>query len=155
MRLNGHSEKWLEDQLAKGLLARGLASFHMSDPTKPGIPDRYVLGCGGLWIEVKQGATPRELARGFDRQRTFMTKLMRNKERPFICALHQPNSYTVPSLYLEPWQHWLRREDFMKKAYSGDAWAAPSGPAWCSPWHLDRMEVFDAALDNFVKMVRK
>lgn len=108
MRHKPYNENWLEKKLAVALEDHGKQSFHMSDQSKPGIPDRYVTGMNGLWIEVKQGATFDALVKGFDRQRAFMNKLYRAGDNTWVCALLQ--SKGERRLYLEPWSQWLLRE---------------------------------------------
>jgi hypothetical protein len=119
-RRAAYSEKWLELRLAEALTRHGLRNFHMSSPALPGIPDRYVVGANGLWIEVKQGKSIADLIRGFDRQRTFLTALHRGGDAACVCALWQPpqGSY-LPRLFLEPWQRWLLRE---RAAGQGRRW---------------------------------
>lgn len=144
-RLSGYSETWLEKKLAAGLTARGLLNFHMSDPTKPGIPDRYVVG--GNWIEVKQGKTFADLRSGFDRQRTFLDKL-EHGDNTFVCALWQQNNFTLPMLFLEYWRVWKRRE---QDALIGDDWYRSRAN---SPFIIRELLDLDRAWDNLGALIR-
>lgn len=144
--LRVYSEKWLELRLASALTQAGFQNFHMSDPTKPGIPDRYVIGAGGLWIEVKQGKTMMSLSRGFDRQRTFMNYLQRGGDKPFICALWQSApDYEYPRLFLEGWGVWTRRERYQ----IGD-FTSVNG----SPFAIDHPNAFMERLSEFAHTLR-
>jgi len=149
-RRNGFSEKWLELRLARALEARGLSNFHMSSPSLPGIPDRYVIGANGLWVEVKQGESYSELRSGFDRQRTFLTKLDRGGDGACICALWQPpQDHFNRRLFLEPWSVWLERE---RQASRHAGWGFDKyNPMYHSPVQFTRNDLrdLDAGLEFF------
>lgn len=149
-RLVNSSEKVLEDRMALGLKTRGLSNFHMSSPSLPGIPDRYVIGAGGCWIEVKQGKSFSELRDGFDRQRVFLNNLSRGGDKAMICALYRPNNWEHPLLFIEPWSEWLRREKQERRGIK--RWHMIG--IYRSPWVLDSYDAFEPAWDHLVQMVK-
>lgn len=145
-RRRSYSEKWLELRLAEALTRHGLRNFHMSSPSLPGIPDRYVIGANGLWIEVKQGESIADLIRGFDRQRTFLSALHKGGDAACVCALWQPpQSPYLPRLFLEPWEMWLTRE---RRAGQGRRWDKYEG-MYRSPAPMDKPADLDALFEFF------
>ena len=126
--LRVYSEKWLETKLAEALTRHGLANFHMSAPALQGIPDRYVIGASGMWIECKQGASFAEMSKDLDRQRRFLMALDKGGDFPAVCCLLQRPG-RMKHLYLEPFGLWLSREQAW---YSDSQWDFRS-MVWQSP----------------------
>lgn len=141
-----YSEKWLEMKLAEALTRNGLANFHMSAPALPGIPDRYVIGASGMWIECKQGSSFAEMSRDLDRQRRFLMALDKGGDFPAVCALLQrPGRMSV--LFLEPFFTWRAREiSFHRKGQ----WDKRS-PIWQSPLKFTEANEMAIIFDHFCK----
>jgi hypothetical protein len=148
-RRRGYSEKWLELKFAEAMTRNGLRNFHMSAPALPGVPDRYVVGANGLWVEIKQGESFESLSSGFDRQRTFLTALDRGGDSAAVCALLQRPNRTS-KLFLEPWYTWLEREHRFKKSGQWDR----KEHIWNSPLLFTEPLEMAEAFDNFASHMR-
>ena len=84
------TEAQFERKIAKHLDALGIFSYHVSEKSHMGIPDRYV--AGGRWIEFKQAAvihsfTPMRLFS--PGQIKFMDRFLEAGDTPYVCILFQ------------------------------------------------------------------
>lgn len=84
------TEAQFERKIAKHLDTLGIFSYHVSEKSYMGIPDRYV--CGGRWIEFKQaavisGVTPMRLFS--PGQIKFMDRFLEAGDTPYVCILFQ------------------------------------------------------------------
>lgn len=110
LRLRVSSEKTLEDRLASVLKTAGYGSHHNDATVIKGIPDRYVYGAGGLWIEVKLASTFHELKKGFERQATFMDMLWENNEKVYVFGLIiSKDKRFANTLFFEDWHTFKQR----------------------------------------------
>lgn len=98
------TEAQFERKIAGLLTDAGLYSYHVSDTTFGGLPDRYV--CSGRWIEMKQAAvvyrvSPMRLVS--PRQILQMDRFLEHGDQPFVCILFQ-FSHCEPLCVLMPWE---------------------------------------------------
>jgi hypothetical protein len=104
------TEAALENRLADVLKSIGHRSHH-NDPTMyKGIPDRYVMGAGGLWIEVKYENSWQKLTNGFERQRAWLDLIAASNDLAFVYGfLKTKENWNANKLYFEPWRVFKER----------------------------------------------
>ena len=98
------TEAQFERKIAKHLDTLGIFSYHVSEKSYMGIPDRYV--AGGRWIEFKQaavihGLTPKRLFSSG--QLKFMDTFLDAGDTPYVCILFQ-FSEGEPVCVLQGWE---------------------------------------------------
>lgn len=140
-RLRRSTEHTLEVRLADVLKAVGHESIH-NDPTlMKGIPDRYVMGAGGLWIEVKRERSWGKLVNGFDRQKEFLDMLYEQGDKAWVLALLEDDRPT-PLLWFERWSHFRTRSAGVFRS------TALERSVTGSPYEVPTYEALDEAIKH-------